>query len=227
MKMTINTKFGKAGCRENRDVEARTGETFVYSAWYYLPRREVPTNDMWTVFQFKSDSPSVVSIGTDPFWTINIVRSPSGRTSARVEMEGRTHGSYGRRIRSFRRFADPGANVPSAPHGRPCSTVVQDQRQTEAVWSVRRTLGRAPERRSALGHAASSHEVSGRKAELERRELLEWHSGQSRHDLHRRRERGAALAGSTLPSKTARPGAANLTVRREGPAGSPSRCCRR
>src|SRR6187402_2134565 len=47
MKMTINTESGKAGCRQNRDVEARTGGTFVYSAWYYLPRREVPTEDMW------------------------------------------------------------------------------------------------------------------------------------------------------------------------------------
>lgn len=75
MKLTINTESGTAGCRQNRDVEARSGETFIYSAWYYLPRREVPTRDMWNVFQFKSDSPSVVSFGTDPFWTINIVRS--------------------------------------------------------------------------------------------------------------------------------------------------------
>jgi hypothetical protein len=78
MKLTINTESGTAGCRQNRDVEARTGGTFVYSAWYYLPRREVPIHDMWNVFQFKSDSPTVVSIGTDPFWTINIVRSRRG-----------------------------------------------------------------------------------------------------------------------------------------------------
>ena len=78
MKLTINTKSGTAGCRQNRDVEARSGNTFVYSAWYYLPRREVPTRDMWNVFQFKSDSPSVVSIGTDPFWTINIVQGRRG-----------------------------------------------------------------------------------------------------------------------------------------------------
>jgi len=78
MKLTINTESGTAGCRQNRDVEARSGETFVYSAWYYLPRREVSTRDMWNVFQFKSDSPSVVSFGTDPFWTINIVRSRRG-----------------------------------------------------------------------------------------------------------------------------------------------------
>lgn len=78
MKLTINTESGKAGCRQNRDVEARTGKTFVYSARYYLPRREVPTRDMWNVFQFKSDSPTVDSIGTDPFWTINIVQSRRG-----------------------------------------------------------------------------------------------------------------------------------------------------
>jgi hypothetical protein len=84
MKMTINTESGKAGCRQNRDIEAKTGATLVYSAWYYLPRREVPTKDMWNVFQFKSRSPTVDSIGpagpnqTDPFWTINIVRSPLG-----------------------------------------------------------------------------------------------------------------------------------------------------
>jgi hypothetical protein len=78
MKMTINTEFGVAGCRQSRNAEAKTGGTFVYSAWYYLPRREVPTRDMWNVFQFKSGSPSVVSIGVDPFWTLNIVRSPSG-----------------------------------------------------------------------------------------------------------------------------------------------------
>ena len=114
MKLTINTKSGTAGCRQNRDVEARSGNTFVYSAWYYLPRREVPTRDMWNVFQFKSDSPSVVSIGTDPFWTINIVRRPTGwSTPTRVEVEGRTHGSHARRVRSFRQFADTGANVPS------------------------------------------------------------------------------------------------------------------
>ncbi|HEX3256633.1 MAG TPA: hypothetical protein VHQ96_12650, partial [Gaiellaceae bacterium] len=76
--MTINTESGKAGCRQNRDVEARTGGTFVYSAWYYLPKREVPTEGMWNIFQFKSDSPTVVSIGTDPFWTIDIVRSRRG-----------------------------------------------------------------------------------------------------------------------------------------------------
>jgi hypothetical protein len=74
MKLKINTESGKAGCRQNRDVEARTEKTFIYSAWYYLPRREVPTHDMWNVFQFKSDSPNVVSVGTDPFWTINIVQ---------------------------------------------------------------------------------------------------------------------------------------------------------
>jgi hypothetical protein len=78
MKLTIDTEFGRAGCRQSRNVEARSGETFVFSAWYYLPRREVPTRDMWNVFQFKSRSPSVVSIGTDPFWTINIVRSRRG-----------------------------------------------------------------------------------------------------------------------------------------------------
>jgi hypothetical protein len=78
MMLTINTESGKAGCRQNRDVEARSGDTFVYSAWYYLPRREIVTRDMWNVFQFKSDSPSVVSIGTDPFWTINIVGGRRG-----------------------------------------------------------------------------------------------------------------------------------------------------
>jgi Polysaccharide lyase len=78
MKLTINTDFGKAGCRQTRNVEAKSGKTFVYSAWYYLPRREIPTRDMWNVFQFKSGSPSVHSIGTDPFWTINIVRSRRG-----------------------------------------------------------------------------------------------------------------------------------------------------
>jgi hypothetical protein len=78
MKLTINTKSGTAGCRQTRNVEAKSGKTFVYSAWYFLPRREVPTRDMWNVFQFKSGSPSVDSIGTDPFWAINIVRSRGG-----------------------------------------------------------------------------------------------------------------------------------------------------
>jgi hypothetical protein len=78
MKMTINTEFGVAGCRQSRNAEAKTGGTFVYSAWYYLPRREVPTKGMWNVFQFKSSSPTVVSFGSDPFWTINIVRSRGG-----------------------------------------------------------------------------------------------------------------------------------------------------
>jgi hypothetical protein len=78
MKLTINTESGPAGCRQVRNVEARSGKTFVYSAWYYLPRREVPTRDMWNVFQFKSGSSSVDSIGKDPFWTINIVRSRRG-----------------------------------------------------------------------------------------------------------------------------------------------------
>src|SRR4029078_4017540 len=74
MELTITTRSGTAGCRQNREVEARTGNTFVYSAWYYLLRREIPTRDMWNVFQFKSDSPSAVSIGTDPFCAIHIVR---------------------------------------------------------------------------------------------------------------------------------------------------------
>ena len=76
MKLTINTESGKAGCRQNRDVEARSGDTFVYSAWYYLPRREVPIRDMWNVFQFKSRQRKASP--TDPFWTINIVRSRPG-----------------------------------------------------------------------------------------------------------------------------------------------------
>jgi hypothetical protein len=121
-------------------------------------------------------------------------------TSTRVEVERRTHGSLARRARSFRPFADTGANVPSEPHGCPYSAMVQDQRPPQAVWSLQRAFGRASERRPALGHAANSYEVSGWKAELERRKLLERYSRRPRHDLHRRRESKDALKGSHVSS---------------------------
>ena len=120
-------------------------------------------------------------------------------TPTRVEVEGRTHGSHARRARPFRQFADTGANLPSAPHGCPGSAVVQDQRAPRAVWRLHWAFGRAPERRPALGHAACSHEVSGWKAELERRKLLERHSRQPGDDLHRRRDSSAALTGFHVP----------------------------
>ena len=173
---------------------------FVYSAWYYLPRREVPTEDMWNVFQFKSDSPTVVSIGTDPFWTINIVRSRRGPLRLVLKWKGgltdHTQGVSGP-------FADSpiaGPDLPPKPYGCSYSAVVQDQRLPQPVRSVRRTFGRAPERRPALGHAACSHEVSGWKAELERRKLLQRHSRRPSHDLHRRRESSEALKGSRASS---------------------------
>ena len=196
MKLTINTESGTAGCRQNRDVEARSGNTFVYSAWYYLPKREIPTRDMWNVFQFKSDSPSVVSIGTDPFWTINIVRSRrGGRLRLVLKWKGgltdHTEGVSG-----------PFANSPiQARIYRQHRRVVPIRRwfrisaHLQAVWSLHWAFGGAPGRRFALEQAARAHEVSGWKAELERHQLLERHSRQPGDDLYRRRKNRPALAG--------------------------------
>jgi hypothetical protein len=85
MEMTIDTRGGKAGCRQHRTVEIREGGTYYYSAWYFIPRPSWPRRS-WNVFQFKSRSPAYSNpcCGSDPFWVIAISPSGRSRTSGRT-----------------------------------------------------------------------------------------------------------------------------------------------
>ena len=93
MKLTINTESGTAGCRQNRDVEARSGDTFVYSAWYYLPRREVPIREHAECLSVQVGL-AFRCLDRDGSFLDNQHRAKPTRvpTPTRVEVEGRTHG---------------------------------------------------------------------------------------------------------------------------------------
>lgn len=76
LRLAINTSGGKAGCRQHRNAEARTGKPYYYSAWYYVPFPRVPVSGMWNIFQFKSNARTADARGSDPFWTVNMTRNP-------------------------------------------------------------------------------------------------------------------------------------------------------
>jgi Polysaccharide lyase len=75
MVQTINTTRGKAGARQTRYAESSVhGGDYVYTSWYFLPRRQHPTRGMWNVMQFKAKEPDEGP--SHPFWTINLVGNP-------------------------------------------------------------------------------------------------------------------------------------------------------
>ena len=228
MKLTINTESGKAGCRQNRDVEARTGDTFVYSAWYYLPRREVPTQRHVECLSVQVGLAYRCLDRNGSFLDDQHRAKPTRSTSTRVEVERRTHGSHARRIRSFRRFADTGANVPSAAAGLSQfgggSRSARKLKQSGAfggrlvvrqngvlLWDMRHVRTKYPDGRQSWSVANYSNGIRDNPGD----------------DLHRRRESRAALTGLHVPLCNANGRPKGLLVRREGPAGSTSRCCRR
>jgi hypothetical protein len=73
MKLAVDTRAGKAGCRQARLREIQTGGTFVYSIWYYLPGPVLTVNNHWNVFQFKSKRGTLPS---EPIWTIDFQGNP-------------------------------------------------------------------------------------------------------------------------------------------------------
>jgi Polysaccharide lyase len=70
MKMTIDgSGLPKAGCRQARTQESQSGKTYVYEAWFYLPRDVLTKNNHWDNFAFKSKCGDCSS--SDPIWTID------------------------------------------------------------------------------------------------------------------------------------------------------------
>lgn len=74
MKMTIDTLTGVAGCRQFRRPEPWSGETYYYSAWFYIPEL-VHVDNFWNIFQFKSQSATESS---DVFWKLDIRDTEEG-----------------------------------------------------------------------------------------------------------------------------------------------------
>jgi len=73
MKMSIDTSTQESGCRQFRHEESLSGNSYYYSAWYYLPE-SVTVANYWNVFQFKSES----STANDPFWVLDILNRTTG-----------------------------------------------------------------------------------------------------------------------------------------------------
>jgi hypothetical protein len=74
LKLEISTLFGTAGCRQARNREIATGNTYIYSAWYRLPKPVLTLHGHWNVFQFKSKCPACSY--SDPMWSINFEGDP-------------------------------------------------------------------------------------------------------------------------------------------------------
>ncbi len=74
LKLTIDTSDGVAACRQHRNKEAVSGNTYYYSAWYYFPAVFFPVKEQYNVFQFKSHGTTYPS--GQPFWSIEATQSP-------------------------------------------------------------------------------------------------------------------------------------------------------
>ena len=74
LKLTIDTSGGVAACRQHRNKEAVSGNTYYFSAWYYYPAAFFPVKEQYNVFQFKSHGPTYAK--PQPFWTIEATQSP-------------------------------------------------------------------------------------------------------------------------------------------------------
>jgi hypothetical protein len=53
MKLTLNTSV-ESGCRQFRNPEPKSGETFYYDAWLYVPVTTTVTGTFWNIFQTKT-----------------------------------------------------------------------------------------------------------------------------------------------------------------------------
>ena len=109
MKMTINVADDESGCRQFRHQESRSGETFYYGAWYYLPTY-VGAFDYWNIFQFKSETDS----RNDPFWVLDLLpRSSGGQLKLRLRWKGTVAGPFERdRSTGTKTFEQRAASVP-------------------------------------------------------------------------------------------------------------------
>jgi hypothetical protein len=84
MKMTADTTTRESGCRQFRSPESKTGNTYYYSAWLYVPVF-TRASSYWNVFQFKSDHCST----EEPFWVVDLLsRSTSGPMYLRLRYKG-------------------------------------------------------------------------------------------------------------------------------------------
>lgn len=108
MKMTINLADGESGCRQFRHQESRSGETFYYGAWYYLPSY-VRAENYWNIFQFKSETES----RNDPFWAVDLMPRSGGRLKLRLRWKGTVVGPFARDSSTGTKTYDQrAANVP-------------------------------------------------------------------------------------------------------------------
>jgi hypothetical protein len=89
MKMTVDLGLGEAGCRQFRHEESRTGGTFYYGAWYYLPAPVTAVN-YWNVFQFKSETATL----NDPFWVLDLMPRADGSPHLRLRWKGTVVGPF-------------------------------------------------------------------------------------------------------------------------------------
>jgi hypothetical protein len=72
MKMVINTLF-PAGCRQFRKPEPQSGESYYYSAWFYIPER-VQVGVFWNLFQFKANLNGKSGL----FWKLDVRNNETG-----------------------------------------------------------------------------------------------------------------------------------------------------
>jgi len=73
MMMTIDSTK-TAGCRQFRKPESITGQSYYYSAWYFIPEL-VQVDGNWNIFQFKAQ----LNKKSDVFWKLEIRNNGAGQ----------------------------------------------------------------------------------------------------------------------------------------------------
>jgi hypothetical protein len=73
MKMTINSNDA-SGCRQFRKLEPASGNTYYYSAWYYIPV-QTQVSGFWNIMQFKSNLNGLSSL----FWKLDVRNAANGQ----------------------------------------------------------------------------------------------------------------------------------------------------
>ena len=89
MKMTIDTSSQESGCRQFRSLESKTGGTYYYGAWFYIPQTYKASN-YWNIFQFKSNNGST----EDPFWVVELMPRSNGAIHLRLRWKEGHPGPY-------------------------------------------------------------------------------------------------------------------------------------
>lgn len=85
LKMTINTFWNSAGCRNFRKPEADSGDSYYYSAWFYLPQH-VQVGSSFNIWQYKGKPDG--SSESKLYWKIDIRNRPDGQMVAWLIWKG-------------------------------------------------------------------------------------------------------------------------------------------